>query len=259
MIFSATFTCKLLLLSHILFHVYIASVYAFSAKHVSAVAVAIAATVATTTAALNAFAGVAVAVAAAAVFPGNHKNFLVDNVQEFHFEIMPKLQHQPHHQPQHQHQQQQQQHQQQQHHHHTSTHHGEYPLPNGWDIATDFDGKTYYIDHNTKKTTWLDPRDRYVAKLTPKRNMHTSIHSRVCVYECVQIHTYSHVFGCIKSHIHTRVWGFIYLLRTSENIYLAQIFNFIRFSFTVRYLGLLWFLKRSIKYIFCIFKLPRFV
>ncbi|XP_039957587.1 protein kibra [Bactrocera neohumeralis] len=77
---------------------------------------------------------------------------------------MPKQQPQYHH---HHHlQQQQQQHQQQQHihhqqHNHTTTHHGEYPLPDGWDIATDFDGKTYYIDHNTKKTTWLDPRDRY--------------------------------------------------------------------------------------------------
>lgn len=33
-------------------------------------------------------------------------------------------------------------------------------LPDGWDIATDFDGKTYYIDHINKKTTWIDPRDR---------------------------------------------------------------------------------------------------
>lgn len=35
-------------------------------------------------------------------------------------------------------------------------------LPDGWDIATDFDGKTYYIDHVNKKTTWIDPRDRFV-------------------------------------------------------------------------------------------------
>lgn len=35
-------------------------------------------------------------------------------------------------------------------------------LPDGWDIATDFDGKIYYIDHNSKKTTWIDPRDRFV-------------------------------------------------------------------------------------------------
>ncbi|KAJ6637075.1 Protein kibra, partial [Pseudolycoriella hygida] len=43
---------------------------------------------------------------------------------------------------------------------------GELPLPDGWDIATDFDGKVYYIDHNTKKTTWIDPRDRYTKPQT---------------------------------------------------------------------------------------------
>lgn len=31
-------------------------------------------------------------------------------------------------------------------------------LPQGWDVGRDFDGKVYYIDHNTKKTTWIDPR-----------------------------------------------------------------------------------------------------
>lgn len=36
----------------------------------------------------------------------------------------------------------------------------EIPLPDGWDMATDFDGKVYYIDHQSKKTTWIDPRDR---------------------------------------------------------------------------------------------------
>lgn len=41
---------------------------------------------------------------------------------------------------------------------------GEIPLPEGWDVAQDFDGKVYFIDHNTKKTTWIDPRDRYVKK-----------------------------------------------------------------------------------------------
>jgi protein KIBRA len=33
-------------------------------------------------------------------------------------------------------------------------------LPFGWEISTDFDGKVYYIDHNSKKTTWIDPRDK---------------------------------------------------------------------------------------------------
>ncbi|KAL5242264.1 hypothetical protein ACI65C_009674 [Semiaphis heraclei] len=38
---------------------------------------------------------------------------------------------------------------------------GEIPLPDGWDFARDYDGKVYFIDHNSKKTTWIDPRDRY--------------------------------------------------------------------------------------------------
>lgn len=39
---------------------------------------------------------------------------------------------------------------------------GEIPLPEGWDFAQDYDGKVYFIDHNSKKTTWIDPRDRYL-------------------------------------------------------------------------------------------------
>ncbi|XP_059609935.1 protein kibra [Phlebotomus argentipes] len=38
---------------------------------------------------------------------------------------------------------------------------GELHLPDGWEIGQDYDGKIYYIDHNSKKTTWIDPRDRY--------------------------------------------------------------------------------------------------
>jgi protein KIBRA len=37
---------------------------------------------------------------------------------------------------------------------------GEMPLPAGWDMALDFDGKVYYIDHNSHQTSWIDPRDR---------------------------------------------------------------------------------------------------
>ncbi|MPC61387.1 Protein WWC2 [Portunus trituberculatus] len=37
---------------------------------------------------------------------------------------------------------------------------GELPLPSGWEIGHDYDGKVYFIDHNNKKTTWIDPRDR---------------------------------------------------------------------------------------------------
>ncbi|XP_041675110.1 protein kibra [Drosophila eugracilis] len=77
----------------------------------------------------------------------------------------------PHHlRPQQQQQQQHQQQQQQQHHHHHhhhhQQHHSDFPLPDGWDIAKDFDGKTYYIDHINKKTTWLDPRDCFTKPQT---------------------------------------------------------------------------------------------
>eukprot|EP00090_Calanus_glacialis_P001316 TRINITY_DN1091_c0_g1_i1.p1 TRINITY_DN1091_c0_g1~~TRINITY_DN1091_c0_g1_i1.p1 ORF type:complete len:1300 (-),score=245.24 TRINITY_DN1091_c0_g1_i1:920-4819(-) len=36
---------------------------------------------------------------------------------------------------------------------------GDLPLPQGWDLCRDHDGKVYFIDHNTQKTTWIDPRD----------------------------------------------------------------------------------------------------
>jgi hypothetical protein len=39
---------------------------------------------------------------------------------------------------------------------------GEIPLPQGWELGRDYDGKVYFIDHNSKKTTWVDPRDRFV-------------------------------------------------------------------------------------------------
>ncbi|KFO34159.1 Protein KIBRA [Fukomys damarensis] len=35
----------------------------------------------------------------------------------------------------------------------------ELPLPEGWEEARDFDGKVYYIDHTSRTTSWIDPRD----------------------------------------------------------------------------------------------------
>ncbi|XP_018027281.1 protein kibra isoform X2 [Hyalella azteca] len=43
---------------------------------------------------------------------------------------------------------------------------GEIPLPNGWEIGYAEDGKIYYIDHNSEKTTWIDPRDSYTKAHT---------------------------------------------------------------------------------------------
>ncbi|XP_035680896.1 protein KIBRA-like isoform X1 [Branchiostoma floridae] len=43
---------------------------------------------------------------------------------------------------------------------------GELPLPPGWQEARDLDGKVYFIDHNTRTTTWVDPRDRHTKPQT---------------------------------------------------------------------------------------------
>ncbi|XP_075445513.1 protein WWC3 isoform X2 [Ascaphus truei] len=42
----------------------------------------------------------------------------------------------------------------------------ELPLPTGWEEARDYDGKVFYIDHNTRQTSWIDPRDRITKPLT---------------------------------------------------------------------------------------------
>uniref|UniRef100_A0A8D3BK20 WW and C2 domain containing 1 n=1 Tax=Scophthalmus maximus TaxID=52904 RepID=A0A8D3BK20_SCOMX len=42
----------------------------------------------------------------------------------------------------------------------------ELPLPDGWEEATDFDGKVYYVDHINQCTSWIDPRDRQTKPLT---------------------------------------------------------------------------------------------
>lgn len=38
---------------------------------------------------------------------------------------------------------------------------GDFPLPDGWEKAVDFDGKCFFIDHINRRTTWIDPRDRF--------------------------------------------------------------------------------------------------
>lgn len=59
----------------------------------------------------------------------------------------------------------------------------ELQLPEGWEVATDFDGKVYYIDHINKKTTWIDPRDRFVhaiASLKPFILLLSQYHLHTC-------------------------------------------------------------------------------
>lgn len=42
----------------------------------------------------------------------------------------------------------------------------ELPLPAGWEEARDWDGRLFFIDHNTRQTSWIDPRDRITKPLT---------------------------------------------------------------------------------------------
>uniref|UniRef100_A0AAQ4Q5M7 WWC family member 3 n=1 Tax=Gasterosteus aculeatus aculeatus TaxID=481459 RepID=A0AAQ4Q5M7_GASAC len=42
----------------------------------------------------------------------------------------------------------------------------ELPLPAGWEEARDYDGRLFFIDHNTRQTSWIDPRDRITKPLT---------------------------------------------------------------------------------------------
>lgn len=46
---------------------------------------------------------------------------------------------------------------------------GQVPLPDGWDVEKDVDGRPVFIDHNTEQTTWVDPRDRLVEAVVPPR------------------------------------------------------------------------------------------
>jgi hypothetical protein len=34
------------------------------------------------------------------------------------------------------------------------------PLPPGWEARFDYKGRTYFLDHNSRKTTWRDPRKK---------------------------------------------------------------------------------------------------
>ncbi|XP_077922966.1 protein KIBRA isoform X5 [Halichoerus grypus] len=47
----------------------------------------------------------------------------------------------------------------------------ELPLPEGWEEARDFDGKVYYIDHTSRTTSWIDPRDRNHSDRGPPGTM----------------------------------------------------------------------------------------
>eukprot|EP01060_Flectonema_neradi_P037576 TRINITY_DN7600_c0_g1_i1.p1 TRINITY_DN7600_c0_g1~~TRINITY_DN7600_c0_g1_i1.p1 ORF type:complete len:475 (+),score=97.46 TRINITY_DN7600_c0_g1_i1:1022-2446(+) len=41
------------------------------------------------------------------------------------------------------------------------------PLPHGWEVRLTDDGRVYFVDHNTKQTTWNDPRRTSARRNTP--------------------------------------------------------------------------------------------
>ncbi|RUP50997.1 hypothetical protein BC936DRAFT_136672 [Jimgerdemannia flammicorona] len=52
-----------------------------------------------------------------------------------------------------------------------STTAGSGPLPAGWEMRTTPEGRPYFVDHNTRTTTWVDPRrQQYIRTLGPGAN-----------------------------------------------------------------------------------------
>ncbi|KAJ5072775.1 transcriptional coactivator yorkie [Anaeramoeba ignava] len=41
------------------------------------------------------------------------------------------------------------------------------PLPPGWEQRTDSNGRVYFVDHNTKTTSWKDPRQKSSTAFNP--------------------------------------------------------------------------------------------
>ncbi|KAF5365696.1 hypothetical protein D9758_003127 [Tetrapyrgos nigripes] len=39
------------------------------------------------------------------------------------------------------------------------------PLPNGWEERFTLEGRPYYVDHNTRTTTWVDPRRQAIVRV----------------------------------------------------------------------------------------------
>ncbi|WFD08500.1 HECT-type E3 ubiquitin transferase [Malassezia vespertilionis] len=39
------------------------------------------------------------------------------------------------------------------------------PLPSGWEQRTTADGRAYFVDHNTRTTTWVDPRRQQILRV----------------------------------------------------------------------------------------------
>ena len=47
----------------------------------------------------------------------------------------------------------------------SSTTGGSGPLPSGWEQRTTAEGRPYFVDHNTRTTTWVDPRRQQILRI----------------------------------------------------------------------------------------------
>ncbi|KAI8376778.1 E3 ubiquitin-protein ligase RSP5 [Blakeslea trispora] len=53
---------------------------------------------------------------------------------------------------------------------------GSGPLPAGWEMRTSAEGRPYFVDHNTRTTTWVDPRrQQYISTIGPGSNLQVQV------------------------------------------------------------------------------------
>ncbi|CEG66243.1 Putative E3 ubiquitin-protein ligase [Rhizopus microsporus] len=53
---------------------------------------------------------------------------------------------------------------------------GSGPLPPGWEMRTTAEGRPYFVDHNTRTTTWVDPRrQQYINTIGPGSNLQVQV------------------------------------------------------------------------------------
>ncbi|CAO3619114.1 unnamed protein product [Cunninghamella echinulata] len=53
---------------------------------------------------------------------------------------------------------------------------GSGPLPAGWEMRTTAEGRPYFVDHNTRTTTWVDPRrQQYISTIGPGANLQVQV------------------------------------------------------------------------------------
>ena len=52
-------------------------------------------------------------------------------------------------------------------------------LPAGWEQRQTPEGRPYYVDHNTRSTTWVDPRrQQYVRMTDPRSSTQVAVHQQ---------------------------------------------------------------------------------